>query len=390
MVKSKTKDQKNDATGKTRTSRVSQLDVPANTLTNAIRVATAINENYANDPVTPLQLAQALNMSPTSGPFKTLTGSSIAYGLTEGGYNAKEIKLTQLGQRIVSPLEEGDDLTAKVEAVLKPRVINEFLTKYSGKQIPREDIALNVLQQMNVPRDRAKDVFDMIIASAESLNLITEIKDKKYVELSGASNINIADTEDQNENLNLNNQIESPEINNSSPPSSHNNITAVEENLASPNVPPPVKNKKVFITHGKNRELIGTIRKLLKYGELEAVVSVEKESVSKPVPEKLMHDMRECGAAIIHVDVEETLINQAGETQAVLNSNVLIEIGAAMALYGKRFILLVQEGVSLPSNLQGLYEVRYSGNDLGSDGTLKLLDSINAMKDEKIPDHISF
>jgi predicted nucleotide-binding protein len=45
-----------------------------------------------------------------------------------------------------------------------------------------------------------------------------------------------------------------------------------------------------------------------------------------------------------------------------INPNVLMEIGAAMALYERRFILLVRQGVKLPSNLQGLYEVRYSGD----------------------------
>lgn len=45
-------------------------------------------------------------------------------------------------------------------------------------------------------------------------------------------------------------------------------------------------------------------------------------------------------------------------------SNVLIEIGAAIVLYKRNFILLVEHGVVLLSNLQGLYEVRYDGGKL--------------------------
>jgi hypothetical protein len=37
------------------------------------------------------------------------------------------------------------------------------------------------------------------------------------------------------------------------------------------------------------------IRKPLEFGQLEAVVSVERQSVSKPVPEKVMDDMRRAG-----------------------------------------------------------------------------------------------
>lgn len=62
-----------------------------------------------------------------------------------------------------------------------------------------------------------------------------------------------------------------------------------------------------------------------------------------------------------------------GKEQKVLNPNVLIEIGAALALYKRNFILLVEKGVQLPSNLQGLYEVRYEGGKLDYEATMKLL-----------------
>ena len=68
---------------------------------------------------------------------------------------------------------------------------------------------------------------------------------------------------------------------------------------------------------------------------------------------------------------------------------MLIEIGAAMALYGRRFILLVKEGIKLPSNLQGLYEVRYRGDALDGDATIKLLEAINDIKNHPLPSHTS-
>jgi hypothetical protein len=70
-----------------------------------------------------------------------------------------------------------------------------------------------------------------------------------------------------------------------------------------------------------------------------------------------MDDMRSCSAAIVHVGTELKLLDPQGNEHRILNPNVLIEIGAAMAVYGRRFILLVEGGVTLSSNLQGLYEV---------------------------------
>ena len=96
--------------------------------------------------------------------------------------------------------------------------------------------------------------------------------------------------------------------------------------------------------------------------------------------------MRSCGAAIIHVDAEQKLIDQEAKAHIIINPNVLIEIGAAMALYGRRYILLVRESVELPSNLQGLYEVRYKGDSLDGDATIKLLEAINDIKNHPIPD----
>ena len=64
----------------------------------------------------------------------------------------------------------------------------------------------------------------------------------------------------------------------------------------------------------------------------------------------------------------------------MLNANVLIEIGAAMALFGRKFILLVEKGVTLPSNLQGLYEVRFEGSKLDYEATMKLLKAFNDFK----------
>lgn len=51
-----------------------------------------------------------------------------------------------------------------------------------------------------------------------------------------------------------------------------------------------------------------------------------------------------------------------------------------MMRYGRNFILLVEEGTALPSNLQGLYEVRYPGDELDYPATMKLLKAFNEFK----------
>ncbi len=162
---------------------LSQADVPGVSLEKAIRIPAAIGDNYGYRPTPPLQVAKALEMQPNSGGFRTLAGAAIAYGLTSGGSNADVISIESLGMRILRPTAEGDDVAAKRQALLRPRVIREFLNKYNGAPLPKDTIAQNVLIELGVPADRASGVLLLILEGAESLGLLQEIKGRKYVDL---------------------------------------------------------------------------------------------------------------------------------------------------------------------------------------------------------------
>jgi Predicted nucleotide-binding protein containing TIR -like domain len=152
------------------------------------------------------------------------------------------------------------------------------------------------------------------------------------------------------------------------------------ETEVNPNPSLSGRGSRVFITHGKNKKILDQVKELVLFGKFEPIVAQERETAAKPVPDKVMDEMRSCHAAVIHVGSDGFLLDNAGKQVPQVNGNVLIEIGAAMALYGRNFILLVEEGVSLPSNLQGLYECRYSGDELNMPATMKLLKAFNEFK----------
>jgi len=363
-------------------SYMSQEDIPAYELDEALLVAKALIQQYGGHPSTPLDVAAAMDLTPTSGKFRMLCGASIAYGLTSGGYNAAQISVTDLAKQIIEPQEEGAELAGKREALMKPRILREFLSKYSGSPLPREDIAMNVLKGMNVPSDRTKQVWDMTLKSAESVGFLQTIKDRRYINLGGVKPPVFVSNETQEDGA-----TESPEaqIKALVKTVQEPEPAAVAQESRRPSAQNESRMRRVFITHGRNTSFIEPIKELLGFGELIPVVSIHKESVAQPVPDKVMNDMRGCGAAIIHVDGEMKLLDSEAKEHTIINSNVLIEIGAAMALYGRRFILLVREGVKLPSNLQGLYEVRYQGDALDGAVTIKLLKAINEMKSVPLP-----
>jgi predicted nucleotide-binding protein len=358
---------------------ISQSDIPAVSLDKAIKIPAAIGDNYGYKSATPLQVAKAMDVQPTTGYFKRLTGAAIGYGLTVGGYNADTISITPLGLRIVRPTVEGDDLIAKREAILKPRITREFLQRYANAPLPSVSIARNVLMEMGVPPERTAEVFKIIVESAREVGFLLNIKERLHVDLSGvAAPARPIETE----------MIEEHDIVDSEDDESLAHVAAPPQAIKPALVAPfavDLRSRRVFITHGKNQAVIEPIKKLLAFGELEAVVSIQTQTVSQPVPGKVMEAMRSCGAAIIHIEGERSLADKEGNQHQILNDNVLIEIGAAMALYGQRFILVVRDGIKLPSNLQGLLELRYKGDTLDMEETVKLLEAINDMKKRPLP-----
>lgn len=359
--------------------RLLQSDVPYYSLDEALRIPRAIADNYAYRPTRPLDVAVAMGVQPTSGPFRALAGTAIAYGLTDGGPNAPFISVTPLARKILLPQEVGEDNQARRQALLMPRVPREFLTKYDGHKLPPDEkIAKNVLLTMGVPKEALDRTLKLIIDSARSVGFLREIKGSTYVDLQSTTTAldnqtYLADVETDDLDSDVLVPVEPEPF-----------LTQRTATITAPQ-PQRVDNRRVFITHGKNKSFIEPLKELLVYGELEPVVSVEHESVSQTIPDKVMSDMRSCSAAIIHIEDEQKLIDKEGEPHMVLNPNVLIEIGAAIALYGRKFILLVKSGVELPSNLQGLYEVRYDGDKLDYEATIRLLKALKDIKNQPSP-----
>jgi predicted nucleotide-binding protein len=342
-------------------SYISQADVPKHTMAEVIALAKALHENF-NGESAPHELANAMSISPTSSAWQSVTGAAVAYGLTEGAYNAAHIKLTPLGWRVVAPEEEGDDARAVREATLRPRIFREFFLKYNRGKFPPDQIGMNVLVSMGAPRDRAGAVYEMAKANGLLAGVITNTKTGLYVALDSSTAPAPKMVEE-----------ESPEASNEEPKDKFSAETGTSNDRGKQSV----TNDKVFITHGKNRSIVEQLKEILKFGKFEPVVATEHETTSKPVPDKVLEDMRTCFASVIHVESEQELLTVDGDKIQRINENVLIEIGASMALYGRNFVLLVKKGIHLPSNLQGLYCCFYDGDKLDYEATMKLLKAFN-------------
>lgn len=354
-----------------------QSDFPVATLQQAQRIAGTLVDNFAADSASPPDVALALGISPTSSAWPALTGASIAYGLTEGGVNANLIKLSPLGRRLVAPEAEGEDVLARREAILKPKILKEFFEKYRRAKLPADAIAVNVLRSLGLPADRTQVALEVIKANGVYAGIIRDTPTGPFVNLDSPTIPHPTTTPEFSEVLpsaDVEGKIKAAPSNEQLETLPKNPVTDQSAAIRD------AKSNRVFITHGKQRSIFAQIKELLTFGNFEPIVSVERESTAIPVPEKVFEDMRLCGAGVLHVGSEGKYLDKDGNEHVKINDNVLIEIGAAMALYGKRIILLVERGVTLPSNLQGLYRCEFEGDKLDYDSTMKLLKTFSQFR----------
>lgn len=367
--------------GAAKRSRISQTDVPGVSLKSALRVPTAIADNYASHPTRPIDVASALEMTPSSGPFRTLCGAAIGYGLTEGGPNASEISLTPLGQRVVTPTEVDDDARALREAALKPTVANQFYVKYDGSPLPPKNIAENVLATFDVPRDRTSDVFDLLLENARYVGLLKTIKDKDYVDIGGPlGRAKEAAAIEVDEAVEASADRADATAVRSEPAASLSAQREPEPSAsAAPDaVPSPPKNA-IFVGHGGNRKPTDQLVKILNEYGIPHKVAVDEPNGARPIPQKVADTMRECGAAVLVFTADREFFDREGNSIWRPSENVSHELGAASVLYGERIVIFKEAGVDLPSNFSSIGYIEFEKDKL-SDKGMDLFRELVSMK----------
>ena len=332
--------------------------IPAFSLRDAIRVGQTIVNNNAGKPTDKLTLAEWLGYSPKASGYFQLLASSSLYGLTE--YDQDKVKLTPLGESHFYPESENERTNALVSAAKNPHLLASLYNHFESNQIPTLEIAKNTLKRtFKVADEKTELLWQNFINDAQYINAIQDIKGKEYLNLSRIGN-NISAVSLSKPTTEAKNIDES----------STDDQDVIETQQGT--IKNQVSRFKVFVSHGKNKKILEQIKTTVEYGDLEPIVAIHEETPAVPVSEKVFDAMHKCNAGIINVSADETIKTKEGEEQYRINENVLIEIGAAFVLYKKKVILVVDERISLPSNLQGLYLCRYKGDSLDWDAGMKL------------------
>lgn len=348
-------------------SRISQAHIPSISLEKALRVPRAIADNYASHPTRPLDVADALDMQPSTGSFRVLCGAAVGYGITDGGPNAAEIGLTTLGKRVVRPTEVDDDKVAIREAAIKPTVANQFYTKYDGSPLPPKNIAQNVLSTLGVPDDRTSDVYDLLLENARFVGLLKTIKDKEYIDIGGPLNGATA-------------AASVPAVSPNEPEPFDDDVVDDVLEAAAPASPShPAHKNAIFVGHGGNKKPMEQLIKILNEYGIPHKEAVDEANRARPIPQKVADTMRECGAAILVFTADQQYFDKDGNSVWRPSENVSHELGAASVLYGDRIVVFKEKSIELPSNFSSVGYIEFDKDKL-SDKGIELFRELVSMK----------
>lgn len=341
---------------------------PHSTLVEAIALAQAIRDKNAGKPMNRVLLAEPVGLKPASSNYRVLLSSAHRWGLTEGTEKSTNISLSALGQALTAPRSPEERARCVRDAFMNVPLFKQLAEHFANNKVPEQKFLANTLNRdpFNVPAGWAEEAAASFIEHAKMVGLLKNVSGSLWL-VEGAPSDEAAPHEAAGTTDLRDEAGDDTPVFASILPSPASTAPAA----TAPRV------RRVFISHGKNQQILDQLKELVQFGKFEPVVSKDGITVSKPVPQKVMDDMRSCTAGVIHVAADRVVAGEDGKPARLINENVLIEIGAAMALYGRDFILLVEEGTDLPSNLQGLFEVRYSGDTLDGAATMRLLRAFN-------------
>lgn len=341
--------------------------VPRYSLRQALSVPQAIADNFGGKPTPPHQVAMALNLSPASSTWRYLLAAAAAYAVTKGGVGADRIELTELGRCATAPTEEGDDIKAKAQAALVPGVHAKFFKKYDRSRFPPDRIAINVLrEEFQVPADRCEKALEVIKDNGAFVGFIQSTKTGPFVTLDDPKPGPVV----AGEPLNGPTMEESAERD-------ETEVPPIIDDIAPKPAPASFK---VFISHGKNLAVVDQVKDILGLYDIDYEVAIEEETAAIPVPQKVLTAMRRCAAGVMLVTADE---QNRGEEGYRINTNVLIEIGAAFVLYDQQVVLLWDKRLKVPSNIQGLYRCEFEGSELTFSTGTKLARALKSFKDRR-------
>ena len=147
---------------------------PACPFQEALEFAIEIAKYGAGQPVRRISFFDHLKKSPESGPSRQLITNAGKYGLTEGGYQADYLKLTEDGARAVDDeLPKREQAKARVKlAVEDQEPFSKLYERFKGNKLPARNALVDSLKEFGVPQAMVEEGVDTFIVNARFVGVL--------------------------------------------------------------------------------------------------------------------------------------------------------------------------------------------------------------------------
>lgn len=343
---------------------------PPVSLEIALQIPQVVRDSNASRPMQRLLLAEAMNYSPNSSAFRNRIGASARYGLTQGNYTAEVIALTPLGESITRPRNDHELITSMREAVRTVPIYDQLLEHFANSRLPATDFLKNILERDPFSVDPAwsGDVAEAFITDARMVGFLRDIGGSPHVVLDSSTTaperppdhkVRASETSDQGEGAD--DLVSSASTVAAEPVDEH----PAEQPGDPRGGPVPMQ---LFIAHGKNRKPLEQLKHILDGWKVPYLVAVDEPNAGRPISEKVADTMRECSAGIFIFTADDMFSDDEGRTVSRPSENVIYELGAASLLYGRKIVILKEQGVSFPSDFSDLGWIEFEKDALEAKG----------------------
>ena len=323
---------------------------PAYTLEDVVDIAGTIQNANAGLPFERALLAGALGTTPKSSAFTMRLNASAAYGLTQGGYNDAEIRLTPLGQSAASEDDDGRRKRALAEAAMTPGVFGKFYELLDGKRLPEGAAAQSILRrEQGVAESLTGECLSIIIANGEYAGLLREENGAAIVRIGARA---------QPQAVAAQGSPDAAEQSALAPPAP--DPSAGDEDATSNNGRTASREGKVFVGHIGESEAARFVASMLEQFGIP-IANPDFGADGRPAAlSGAAGEMRTAGAAAL-------VFAGNGQSQAA-RDGMLCMLGACLALYGERVVIFHETDAVDGLNLDGLSCVGFERERIAESG----------------------
>ena len=323
---------------------------PAYTLEDVLEIADTIQNANAGLPFERALLAGALGTTPKSSAFTMRLNASAAYGLTQGGYNDAEIRLTPLGQAAASE-DDARREQALAAAAMTPGVFGKFYELLDGKRLPESAAAQSILRrEQGVAESLTEECLSIIIANGEYAGLLREENGAAIVRIGARAQPQAVAS-----------QASPDEASQSTQPAL---APAADEaavaDATSDNGRNAGREGKVFVGHIGESEAARFVASMLEQFGIPIAKPDFGEDGRPAALSGAAGEMRTAGAA--------ALVFAGGARSQDARDGMLCMLGACLALYGERVVIFHETDAVAGLNLDGLSCVGFERERIAESG----------------------